>query len=175
MMLLPGFSFGGLLAAVTDDGRELTQNQQPACVDAGVNDSNGSRAAAVATDRFWMQQAIISAMSANGRSNPNPSVGCVVVKDGVCIARGATDVYGGPHAERLALDSLEPTDAARGATLYATLEPCSHFGKQPPCVDRILAAGIARCVIAIADPNPLVNRQGISKLLQKQASRLGLR
>jgi diaminohydroxyphosphoribosylaminopyrimidine deaminase/5-amino-6-(5-phosphoribosylamino)uracil reductase len=159
MILSPGFSFGGLLAAVTGDESELAQQSVEPATMAPASHAGHS-------DIFWMQQALTSAMTANGRSNPNPSVGCVVVKEGVCIARGATDVYGGPHAERIALDSLEPGDTARGATLYVTLEPCSHFGKQPPCVDRILAAGIARCVIAIADPNPLVDRQGISKLLQ---------
>jgi diaminohydroxyphosphoribosylaminopyrimidine deaminase/5-amino-6-(5-phosphoribosylamino)uracil reductase len=90
----------------------------------------------------------------------------MVVKDGRCIARGATEAYGGRHAERVALDSLPSVDAARGATLYTTLEPCSHYGKQPPCVERVLRAGIARCVIALADPNPLVDRQGIAQLQQ---------
>lgn len=125
------------------------------------------------SDEFWMQQAIKVAMAANGRANPNPAVGCVLVKDNHCIAYGATETYGGRHAERVALDSLSDACLAHGATLYTTLEPCSHYGKQPPCVDRIVSAGVARCVIAVVDPNPLVNRQGI-QILQQNNIEVGI-
>jgi diaminohydroxyphosphoribosylaminopyrimidine deaminase/5-amino-6-(5-phosphoribosylamino)uracil reductase len=85
-----------------------------------------------------------------------------VVKDGVIVGRGWTQPGGRPHAEPVALGRAG--DAARGATLYVTLEPCSHFGKSPPCTDAIIAAGIARVVAAIEDPNPEVAGQGYAKL-----------
>ncbi len=93
---------------------------------------------------------------------PNPAVGAVVVGDNRLIARGATQPGGRPHAERVALDRAGP--AARGATLYVTLEPCSHHGHTPPCVDAVIAAGIARVVIAAEDPDPRVDGRGIQQL-----------
>jgi diaminohydroxyphosphoribosylaminopyrimidine deaminase/5-amino-6-(5-phosphoribosylamino)uracil reductase len=97
-----------------------------------------------------------------GRTWPNPAVGAVVVKDGVIVGRGWTQPGGRPHAEPEAL--RRAGEAARGATLYVTLEPCSHIGKSPPCADAIIAAGIARVVSAIEDPNPEVAGQGHAKL-----------
>ncbi|HWL04432.1 MAG TPA: bifunctional diaminohydroxyphosphoribosylaminopyrimidine deaminase/5-amino-6-(5-phosphoribosylamino)uracil reductase RibD [Xanthobacteraceae bacterium] len=97
-----------------------------------------------------------------GRTSPNPAVGAVVVRDGVVVGRGWTQPGGRPHAEPEAL--RRAGDAARGATLYVTLEPCSHHGRSPPCVDAILAAGIARVVSTIEDPNPLVAGQGHARL-----------
>jgi diaminohydroxyphosphoribosylaminopyrimidine deaminase/5-amino-6-(5-phosphoribosylamino)uracil reductase len=97
-----------------------------------------------------------------GRTWPNPAVGAVVVKDGVIVGRGWTQPGGRPHAEPEALKRAG--EAARGATLYVTLEPCSHFGKSPPCADAIIAAGISRVVVAIEDPNPEVAGQGHAKL-----------
>eukprot|EP01037_Dinobryon_pediforme_P013921 gene13921-14038_t len=97
-----------------------------------------------------------------GRTGSNPSVGALVVKDGIVIGRGFTQAGGRPHAEPVAL--AQAGVAAKGATLYVTLEPCSHFGKSPPCVDAIIQAGIARVVSALEDPNPLVGGQGHDKL-----------
>ena len=97
-----------------------------------------------------------------GRTWPNPAVGAVAVKDGVIVGRGWTQPGGRPHAEPEALRRAGV--AARGATLYVTLEPCSHFGKSPPCADAIIAAGIARVVSAIEDPNPEVAGQGHARL-----------
>lgn len=97
-----------------------------------------------------------------GNAWPNPAVGAVVVKDGIVVGRGWTQPGGRPHAEVEAL--RRAGDAARGATLYATLEPCSHHGKTPPCVDAILAAGIARVVSALQDPNPKIAGQGHARL-----------
>ena len=93
-----------------------------------------------------------------GNAWPNPAVGAVVVKDGVVVGRGWTQPGGRPHAEVEAL--RRAGEAARGATLYATLEPCSHHGKTPPCVDAILAAGVARVVSALEDPEPEDRRRG---------------
>jgi diaminohydroxyphosphoribosylaminopyrimidine deaminase/5-amino-6-(5-phosphoribosylamino)uracil reductase len=115
-----------------------------------------------AADARFMQLALTLGRRGQGRTWPNPAVGAVVVKDGVIVGRGWTQPGGRPHAEPEALKRAG--EAARGATLYATLEPCSHFGKSPPCVDAIIAAGIARVVSAIEDPNPEVAGQGHAKL-----------
>jgi diaminohydroxyphosphoribosylaminopyrimidine deaminase/5-amino-6-(5-phosphoribosylamino)uracil reductase len=97
-----------------------------------------------------------------GRTWPNPAVGAVVVKDGVILGRGWTQPGGRPHAETEALRRAGA--GARGATLYVTLEPCSHYGKTPPCADAVIAAGIARVVSAIEDPNPQVAGEGHRRL-----------
>src|SRR5579875_1623618 len=93
-----------------------------------------------------------------GRAWPNPAVGAVIVKDGVILGRGWTQPGGRPHAEAEAL--RRAGKAARGATLYVTLEPCAHHGKTPPCADAIVKAGIARVVSALEDPNPQVAGRG---------------
>ncbi len=115
-----------------------------------------------AADARFMQLALTLGRRGQGRTWPNPAVGAVVVKDGVIVGRGWTQPGGRPHAEPEALKRAG--EAARGATLYATLEPCSHIGKSPPCADAIIAAGIARVVSAIEDPNPEVAGQGHAKL-----------
>jgi diaminohydroxyphosphoribosylaminopyrimidine deaminase/5-amino-6-(5-phosphoribosylamino)uracil reductase len=123
------------------------------------------RAKSVATkeiDRRFMQLALTLGQRGLGRTWPNPAVGAVVVKDGVIIGRGWTQAGGRPHAEPEALKRAGA--AARGATLYVTLEPCSHFGKSPPCADAIIAAGVSRVVAAIEDPNPEVAGNGFAKL-----------
>jgi diaminohydroxyphosphoribosylaminopyrimidine deaminase/5-amino-6-(5-phosphoribosylamino)uracil reductase len=117
---------------------------------------------AEATDRRFMQLALTLGRRGLGRTWPNPAVGAVVVKDGIIVGRGWTQPGGRPHAEPVAL--REAGEAARGATLYVTLEPCSHFGRSPPCSDAVIAAGISRVVAAIEDPNPLVAGQGFAKL-----------
>jgi len=117
---------------------------------------------AKALDRRFMQLALTLGRRGLGRTAPNPAVGAVVVKDGVIVGRGWTRPGGRPHAEPEAL--AQAGEAARGATLYVTLEPCSHVGKSPPCADAIIAAGIARVVSAIEDPNPQVAGQGHAKL-----------
>jgi len=122
-----------------------------------------------AVDQRFMQLALTLGRRGQGRTWPNPAVGAVVVKDGVIIGRGWTQPGGRPHAEPEALKRAG--EAARGATLYVTLEPCSHIGKSPPCADAIIAAGIARVVSAIEDPNPEVAGQGHAKL---RAADIGL-
>jgi diaminohydroxyphosphoribosylaminopyrimidine deaminase/5-amino-6-(5-phosphoribosylamino)uracil reductase len=97
-----------------------------------------------------------------GRTWPNPAVGAIIVKDGAIVGRGWTQAGGRPHAEVEALQRAG--EAARGATLYVTLEPCSHHGKTPPCADAVIAAGIARVVSALEDPNPQVAGQGHARL-----------
>ena len=113
-------------------------------------------------DRRFMQLALALGRRGQGRPWPNPAVGVVIVKDGIIVGRGWTQAGGRPHGEPEAL--RRAGDAARGATLYVTLEPCSHFGKSPPCADAVIAAGIACVVAAIEDPNPEVAGQGFAKL-----------
>jgi diaminohydroxyphosphoribosylaminopyrimidine deaminase/5-amino-6-(5-phosphoribosylamino)uracil reductase len=115
-----------------------------------------------AADQRFMQLALALGRRGQGRTWPNPAVGAVVVKDGVIVGRGWTQPGGRPHAEPEALKRAG--EAARGATLYVTLEPCSHFGRSPPCADAAIAAGIARVVSAVEDPNPDVAGQGHAKL-----------
>src|SRR5213076_2861330 len=92
----------------------------------------------------------------------NPAVGCVIVREGRVIARGRTQDGGRPHAEADAL--AQAGGAAKGATVYVTLEPCSHHGKTPPCADALVAAGVARVVSALEDPDPRVKGQGHARL-----------
>jgi diaminohydroxyphosphoribosylaminopyrimidine deaminase/5-amino-6-(5-phosphoribosylamino)uracil reductase len=113
-------------------------------------------------DSRFMALALALGRRGLGRTWPNPAVGAVIVKDGVVVGRGWTQPGGRPHAETEALRRAGA--AARGATLYVTLEPCSHFGKTPPCADAIVAAGVARVVSAIEDPNPEVAGKGHARL-----------
>jgi diaminohydroxyphosphoribosylaminopyrimidine deaminase/5-amino-6-(5-phosphoribosylamino)uracil reductase len=115
-----------------------------------------------AADLGFMRAAIALGRRHLGRAWPNPSVGAVVVKDGSIIGRGVTAIGGRPHAEPQAL--AEAGDAARGATLYVTLEPCSHHGRTPPCADAVIAAGIAHVVVATDDPDPRVAGRGYAML-----------
>jgi len=114
-------------------------------------------------DEAVMRRCLELARLAEGRTSPNPIVGCVVVdKDNNFIAEGYHRKHGEFHAEVEALDKAG--DKAVGGTLFVNLEPCSHFGKQPPCADRIIASGIAKVVAAIGDPNPKVSGKGFKKL-----------
>src|SRR6266566_5264601 len=115
-----------------------------------------------AEDARFMALALALGRRGLGRTWPNPAVGAVVTKDGVIVGRGWTQPGGRPHAETEALGRAGK--AARGATLYVSLEPCSHHGKSPPCADAIIAAGIARVVSALEDPNPKVAGQGHARL-----------
>jgi diaminohydroxyphosphoribosylaminopyrimidine deaminase/5-amino-6-(5-phosphoribosylamino)uracil reductase len=115
-----------------------------------------------AADQRFMQLALALGRRGQGRTWPNPAVGAVVVKDGVIVGRGWTQPGGRPHAEPEALGRAG--ESARGATLYVTLEPCSHLGKSPSCADVVIAAGIARVVSAVEDPNPEVAGKGHARL-----------
>jgi diaminohydroxyphosphoribosylaminopyrimidine deaminase/5-amino-6-(5-phosphoribosylamino)uracil reductase len=110
----------------------------------------------------YMSLALRLAAKGRGEVEPNPMVGAVIVKNGRIISTGRHKYYGGPHAEVYALESAGK--AARGATLYVTLEPCVHFGKTPPCVHAVIEAGIREVVIATRDPFPKVHGKGIRKL-----------
>ncbi len=113
-------------------------------------------------DRRFMAHALNLARRGLGRVWPNPAVGCVLVAEGWVVGEGWTQPGGRPHAERVALDCAG--DAARGATAYVSLEPCSHHGKTPPCADALIAAGVARVVAACGDPDPRVSGRGLARL-----------
>ncbi|HKB63570.1 MAG TPA: bifunctional diaminohydroxyphosphoribosylaminopyrimidine deaminase/5-amino-6-(5-phosphoribosylamino)uracil reductase RibD [Burkholderiales bacterium] len=115
-----------------------------------------------AADHEFMERALELAGRGLYTTTPNPRVGCVIVKDGVLVGSGWHEKAGLPHAEVLALK--EAGDRARGAALYVNLEPCSHHGRTPPCVDAIVASGIKRVVAAMQDPNPKVAGSGFAKL-----------
>ena len=110
------------------------------------------------TDADYMRAALALARRGLGRTAENPAVGALIVRDGVVVGQGWTQDGGRPHAERVALDAAG--DLARGATMYVTLEPCSHHGKTPPCADGIVTAGISRVVSAMEDPDPRVAGKG---------------
>jgi diaminohydroxyphosphoribosylaminopyrimidine deaminase/5-amino-6-(5-phosphoribosylamino)uracil reductase len=110
----------------------------------------------------YMEQALALARLALGQVSPNPAVGAVLVNNGVVVGQGYTQPPGGRHAEIVALE--QAGEAARGSTLYVTLEPCSHFGRTPPCSQALIKAGISRAHIAMLDPNPLVAGKGKAEL-----------
>lgn len=116
-------------------------------------------------DIEYMQRAIALAKMGAGFVNPNPMVGCVVVKDNEIITEGYHEYYGGFHAERNALTNT--TADCKDATLYVTLEPCCHYGKTPPCTEIIIEKGIKKVVVGLLDPNPLVAGKGI-KILEDE-------
>ena len=111
---------------------------------------------------IWMQRAFDLALFGSGRVAPNPLVGCVIVKDERIIGEGYHQYYGGPHAEVNAISNA--SESVEGATAFVTLEPCSHFGKTPPCADLLIESGIKEVYVANLDPNPLVAGKGIAKL-----------
>ncbi len=115
-----------------------------------------------ADDVAHMRAALVLARRGNGQTWPNPSVGCVIVKDGRVVGRATTAQGGRPHAEPQALAMAG--DAARGATAYITLEPCCFHGRTPPCTDALIAAGVARVVVGVRDPDPRVNGAGLARL-----------
>ena len=135
-------------------------------------------------DEQYMQLALDLAKSAEGKTNPNPLVGAVIVKDGMIVGTGLHRKAGEPHAEVHAFNMAG--EHAKGATLYVTLEPCSHFGKTPPCANLVKESGVKRVVVAMQDPNPSVAGRGIRLLreagievevgvLEAQAQRLNER
>lgn len=114
------------------------------------------------TDRDWAAQALALAALGEGRTRPNPRVGCLVVKDGIVVGRGLHLEAGAPHAEAIAIE--EAGGRARGSTVYVNLEPCAHHGRTPPCADLLVRSGVARVVASIQDPNPLVDGEGFDRL-----------
>ena len=114
------------------------------------------------TDEEYMRRAIGAGRRTRGATAENPAVGCVIVKDGAIVAVAATGRGGRPHAEATALSMAG--ERARGATVYVTLEPCSHHGRTPPCADALIGAGVARVVTGLVDPDPRVSGSGHMRL-----------
>ena len=113
-------------------------------------------------DAQWMRVALTLGARGAGKCWPNPAVGCVIVKDGLVLGRGHTQAGGRPHAETQAL--TQAGSAAQGATAYVSLEPCNHHGQTPPCSQALIAAGIARVVVALRDPDPRTDGGGVQRL-----------
>ncbi len=113
-----------------------------------------------------LEEALTLAERGLGRTSPNPAVGAIIVRDGETVGRGFYLASGVKHAEVLALE--EAGARARGATMYVTLEPHSHHGRTPPCVDAIIAAGIAKVVSIMEDPNPEVHGQGFRQIARRR-------
>jgi len=115
-------------------------------------------------DHAWMTRAILLAGRGEGFVEPNPMVGCVIVREGTIVGEGYHRRFGGDHAEVDAIKSLSDVSLANGATAYVTLEPCCHTGKTPPCTEALISSGIAKVVVAMADPFPKVDGGGIRQL-----------
>ncbi len=126
------------------------------------DDSNPKQTVGTDFDRAIMRRCIELARRALGRTSPNPMVGAVIVKDGEIIGEGFHPRAGEPHAEVFALKAAG--ENARGATIYVSLEPCNHYGRTPPCSEALVAAGVAKVVVGMVDPNPLVAGGGIARL-----------
>ncbi len=127
-----------------------------------ARDATPNATSDVTGDAAHMRAALALARRGLGNTWPNPSVGCVVVRDGRVVGRAVTAPGGRPHAEPCALEMAGPL--ARGATVYVTLEPCNHWGQTPPCSEALIEAGVARVVVAMRDPDPRVDGEGIERL-----------
>jgi len=161
---------GRVRAGPGEGSRSTAVTGSPARGRAGAEKHGGASGAEVGgsgahergQNEVWMARAVALARRGLGRTSPNPPVGAVLVKDGRVVGEGWHRRAGGPHAEIVAL-ARAGVDA-RGATLYLTLEPCSHHGRTPPCAPAVIAAGVARVVVAMADPNPRVRGRGLRAL-----------
>ncbi|MBD1398996.1 bifunctional diaminohydroxyphosphoribosylaminopyrimidine deaminase/5-amino-6-(5-phosphoribosylamino)uracil reductase RibD [Pontibacter sp. JH31] len=120
-------------------------------------------------DELYMRRALELAKMGSGYTSPNPMVGCVVVHEGRIIGEGWHRAFGGPHAEVNAIASVQDKSLLPKSRVYVTLEPCSHFGKTPPCADLLISSGVRDVVICNTDPNPLVAGRGIKKLFEAGA------
>lgn len=113
-------------------------------------------------DKYYMKRALDLSLNGIGKTSPNPLVGAVIVKDGKIIGEGYHEYFGGPHAEVNAINNA--TEDVEGATIYVTLEPCSHYGKTPPCADLLVSKKLSKVIISMIDPNPKVAGNGVEIL-----------
>ncbi len=116
------------------------------------------------SDQAYMQRALQLAKLGLGNTSPNPMVGCVIVHEGQIIGEGYHMVYGGPHAEVNAVNAVENKELLKESTVYVTLEPCSHFGKTPPCADLLVSHQVKKVIVCNIDPHPIVSGSGIKRL-----------
>ena len=117
------------------------------------------------TDPYWMLEALRESMKNAGLTNPNPAVGCILIdRNGRELARGTTQAFPGQHAERVAFSQLNHPQLLSQGTAYLTLEPCTHYGNQPPCIDLLINSPVKRVIIARSDSDPRVSRRGIQQL-----------
>ncbi|MEM7110385.1 MAG: bifunctional diaminohydroxyphosphoribosylaminopyrimidine deaminase/5-amino-6-(5-phosphoribosylamino)uracil reductase RibD, partial [Bacteroidota bacterium] len=124
----------------------------------------------------YMDRALELAALGIGSVSPNPMVGCVIVHDDIIVGEGFHQNYGGPHAEVNAINSVIDQSMLKDSTVFVTLEPCSHFGKTPPCADLLVEKGVRRVVIATEDPNPKVSGKGVKRLRESGTEvEIGLR
>jgi diaminohydroxyphosphoribosylaminopyrimidine deaminase/5-amino-6-(5-phosphoribosylamino)uracil reductase len=151
----------GEVLRVGEIRRQIASDGGAGASGAPEREHDGSEPAS-SVDRHFIGEAIDLAWLAAGKTQPNPLVGAVVVKGGEVLGAGYHARYGEEHAETIAL--ARAGDAARGSTLYVTLEPCAHHGNTPPCVDQIIASGVSRVVVPTLDPDPRVNGGGIRAL-----------
>lgn len=149
--LKSGFTFGGWLGSIIN-----TQNDDTLKSDNHLKKNS---------DEFFLFHAFIESMKNASIANPNPSVGCVVVKNNTIISKGCTEKWGEKHAERVALQHI-PLEDLKDSVVYVTLEPCTHKGRQPPCIELFYNKGIKKVVVGSIDPNPIVAGHGLKTLTQ---------
>jgi diaminohydroxyphosphoribosylaminopyrimidine deaminase/5-amino-6-(5-phosphoribosylamino)uracil reductase len=156
---------GSLRRSQERSPRQCTIMSNAELADSESNDRRTTRAIPTndTTDEYWMRQALDLAVRGQGRVEPNPMVGCVVVQDGREIGQGWHQRFGGPHAEVDALSGLAPEQVGR-SEIYVTLEPCAHHGKTPPCLDLLLKLRPKRVIVAMLDPFPAVSGRGVAGL-----------
>jgi len=152
-LLPPGFGLGGHILSTLSGPREIA---------ASVPISVGLQAGS--PDELMLRALVVS-MSGAGHTIPNPAVGCLFAQGTEIIAAGATEAFGGRHAERVSFEILRNEGrSTAGLDAYVTLEPCSHHGRQPPCCELFKNSAISKLFIAVGDPNPLVNGRGVKYL-----------
>jgi diaminohydroxyphosphoribosylaminopyrimidine deaminase/5-amino-6-(5-phosphoribosylamino)uracil reductase len=162
--LRPNFGVAGLFDQ-KKPLKAITKNTAKTNVNTDLNtDLNTGLKTDLKTDAEWMLEAFAEATRGAGFTNPNPSVGCVIVKNGIEISRGFTEPYRGRHAERVAIDRIKDHSALKDATVYVTLEPCSHQGHQGPCSELLASLPIKKVVIARRDSDVRVSGRGIQCL-----------
>jgi diaminohydroxyphosphoribosylaminopyrimidine deaminase / 5-amino-6-(5-phosphoribosylamino)uracil reductase len=151
--LKKGFTFGGWLPSIIPSLENEPSHFQ-------IELSNQS---CIYSDEYWLFQAFLESMKNASISNPNPSIGCVIVKNNKIISNGCTEAWGKRHAERVAFQNLSHGDL-KDSSVYVTLEPCTHTGQQPPCIELFQNHGITKVVVGCEDPNPIVAKNGIRQL-----------
>ncbi len=162
--------FNAIVGELEAEPEAAAAGRERAAANARSAAMSASAAAALAVeDERWMAAALRFGRRGMGLAAPNPSVGALIVRDGVLVGRGVTAPGGRPHAERLAID--EAGEAARGATLYVTLEPCSHHGATPPCAEAIVAAGLSRVVCRARRPRRARRRRAAWRSCARRGSR----